>query len=144
VSSPVRYALIYLFVAAIVAAGAWQITGLKQYLALSEAGVAVKGVVLRTDCENHQSYSFSFQAGEHWVQGSATGETAQACKDLKAGDPVDVTYLPADPAVHATGSVHERLANEETSALLLILLAPAVITFRIAWAISQRQARGRA
>ncbi|HWY25247.1 MAG TPA: hypothetical protein VNX47_10025, partial [Nevskia sp.] len=61
--SALRYAALYLLVLAIFAVGAWQVTGLKQYLALSENGVAVKGVVLRTNCESHQSYSFSFQAG---------------------------------------------------------------------------------
>lgn len=120
----------YLVLAAIFAAGMYQLTSLHSYLALAAHGVGIKGVIVGTDCANHDVYRYAFQAQGHWFSGSSSDGVAKACAGRRSGEEIEVTYLPGDPSVNSAGDVRQRRNNEVLSSLLVILLFPAAILLR--------------
>ena len=136
-----RFLGAYLTLAAIFAAGMYQVTGFRNYAALTAHGVSSKGVIVGTACARHNSYRYTFQAQDHWFTASATGGVSKSCPELKPGDEIAVTYLSADPAVSTTGDVKWRRNNEALSCMLVVLLFPAAILLR--FGLRNRRLRSR-
>ncbi len=71
--------------AAIFAAGMYQLTGLRNYAALAAHGVSSKGVIVGTRA-SHNSYRYTFQAQghwfNHWFTASAADGASKACPEL--------------------------------------------------------------
>lgn len=120
----------YLVLAAIFAAGMYQLTSLRSYLALAAHGIETRGVIVGTACSNHDSYRYTFQAQGRWFSGSTSGGVAKDCSELGTGEAIEVTYLSTDPSVSTTGDVRQRRNSEVLSSLLVVLLFPAAIVLR--------------
>ena len=125
-----RFLGAYLALAAIFAAGMYQVSGFRNYAALAAQGVSSRAVIVGIDCANHGSYHYTFQAQGHWFTAVATDGASKACAELKPSDEVAVTYLSTDPAVSTTGDVRWRRNNEALSCMLVVLLFPAAILLR--------------
>ncbi|WP_029919752.1 hypothetical protein [Nevskia soli] len=131
----------YLVLAAIFAAGMYQLTGLRSYLALVAHGIETRGIVVGTACANHDRYRYTFQAQGRWFSGSASGGIAKDCSELRSGEEIGVTYLSTDPSVNTAGDVRQRRNNEILSSLLVVLLFPAAIVLRFGLRSHPRRSR---
>ena len=101
---------------------------LPYYSRLEAHGANVKARVTATECGNHGTVVYEFRAAEGTYTGrSNAGFATPPCQRLKAGDPVTVRYLLADPTRSVLGSIDDRLWNEWVSVVLAALVLPLVV-----------------
>jgi hypothetical protein len=137
-----RWLLAYLLLAGAFGLAAWWLTNFREYAALAARGVSAPGVVIGTHCEQHHSYSYTFQAEGHWHTGSASGGVGKDCAALRPGDPLSVVYLPDKPEISTTGDAGQRRTNELIPGLLAAVLFPALILLRLQRNLRRRRERG--
>ena len=121
----------YLTFATIIAVSAGRGDWLNYYR-LSKYGVEAKGTVTATDCAGSKSVSYRFAAGGKEFTGKGSGNFGNPeCTALKPGDPLSVTYLPADPQSNLPGNQSERLTKESTGIAMAAIFIPLVILLAI-------------
>src|SRR4051812_19181676 len=70
-----------------------------RYSRFAGEGRAADGTVTATDCANHATFAYRFEAGGRVYTGHGkSGGTNPPCDRLRPGDRVEVWYLPPDPA----------------------------------------------
>ena len=100
-----------------------------RYYQLTQHGVEARGVILRSDCANHQTFQYEVQiAGRRVVDIGQQGIDKQ-CADLVPGDPVIVFYLPDQTTIRVTGYPKDHLRGETLFVLLSSLSLPALIVY---------------
>jgi hypothetical protein len=136
---PIRILLIYLFGAVAVAAFLGNAGLLLKYKSLAKEGVQTAGVVVRPDCDNHNTFRYRFNALGKDYEASGRDGVTTSCRTLLAGDKVDVRYLPRNPEVNMSGDPHAALSNEVISIALAAILMPAFAIFGVSLRLRNRK-----
>ena len=106
---------------------------------LAAEGVRADGVVTLPDCGNHGAVRYTFEADGRAIAGvGQPGWGNPPCDQLRAGDRLDVWYVPATPAVNRPGDPRPTLDNELVSVALAALGMPALVVGALTLA-SRRQ-----
>ena len=89
---------------------------------LASHGEKVWGTVTSTDCRNHNAFHYQFDVERMSFQGTASASTIRRrCEDLRAGDPVQVHYLPSDPSISLPGDARDHFLSAQAGTLLSAL-----------------------
>jgi hypothetical protein len=94
---------------------------------LASNGVETTGQVTETHCDNHQTFSFQFRIDDRPYSGIGMSGITQSCSESRAGDQVQVFYLPNTPAINVSGDPKAQLSNERLSIGAAALLIPAIV-----------------
>jgi hypothetical protein len=140
-SRRIKYLVLYLALAIAIALIIGSINWMTYYR-LSKHGVGTKGVVTKTNCLNHMTFSYRFDFNGQSIDSSGgDGYGNPSCDTLKQGDPVLIYYLPPQPEINVPGDPKERLNNETISIAMAALIFPAILVFAISkWIKKQKQA----
>jgi hypothetical protein len=139
----IRIILIYLFGAFAVAAFLGNAGPFLKYKSLERDGLQTTGVVVRPDCDNHNTFRYRFNALGKDYEASGTAGVSTNCRTLLAGDRVDVRYLPRDPDVNMSGDPRAALSNEVASIGLAAVLMPAFVIFVVSLRLRNRKSRAQ-
>ena len=121
-----RTALLYIVLAAVVAAVLAYVGPLSLYRKLHSQGVPVQGAVTRPDCKNHNNFWYHFETGGGSFEGRGQDGAPKSCQALVRGDGVQIYYLPSDPKVNMSGNPGAALRNELTSIVAAAVILPAI------------------
>src|SRR6185503_5946239 len=105
--------------------------GWVNYLHLVRGGAQTKGVVVRTERQNHCFIEYTFN-----VDGSTFVGRDSDCR-AEVGQALSVTYLIANPSLSCLGPARAKLENELVAFLLAAIIAPPFIFFAIRRYIQQ-------
>ena len=95
---------------------------------LTAEGVSVIGTVSFTDCGNHSSVQYWFEANGLVFGGKGIpGFDNPSCKQFQVGYRLSVWYVPADPEINTPGDPSYMLKNELISVGLAATMLPAVL-----------------
>ena len=135
-----RIALIYIVLAAAVAAFLSYVGPLPLYRKLHAQGVPIQGVVTRRECENHNSFQYHFEANGSSFEARGREGVSKSCQALVPGDSVEAYYFPGDPKVNMSGNPAAALRNELTSIVSAAVILPAIAV----WSYIRRRRRNDA
>ena len=100
---------------------------------LSTEGVRAVGTVTAPDCGNHATVRYTFEADGREIAGvGQPGWGNPPCDQLRAGDRLEVWYVPAAPAVNRPGDPRPSLDNELVSVALAASVMPALLVGALA------------
>ena len=106
---------------------------------LATEGVRADGTVTAPDCGNHATVRYTFEADGREISGvGQPGWGNPPCDQLRAGDRLEVWYIPAAPAVNRPGDPRPTLHNELVSVALAATVMPALLVGALTLA-SRRQ-----
>lgn len=95
---------------------------------LTAEGVRADGTVTAPDCTNHAAVRYTFEADGREIAGvGQPGWGNPPCDQLRAGDRLDVWYLPAVPEVNRPGDPRPALDSELVSVGLASIVMPALL-----------------
>ncbi len=99
--------------------------------ALAQHYQAVQGHVVQTQCASHLQVRYAFSAGGTIYAGSATAH--KRCDAYRMGEPIDVYYSPADPAISLSEETPQQQWRTRLALVLTEIAVLAVIglTFRM-------------
>ena len=139
----IRIMLIYLFSTIVVAAFLGNLGGIRKYTSLARESVLTTGVVVRQDCDNHNTFRYRFNALGKDYEASGRDGVAKNCRAVLAGDKVDVRYLPSNPEVNMSGDPHAAFSNEVISISLATIFMPAFAIFAVSLKLRYRKGRAQ-
>ena len=106
---------------------------LPTYWELLHLGRSADAVVLRTNCDNHASVFYKFEAdGRQYEDFGSAGYGTPDCDEIKAGDPIVIHYLPSRPHINVPGDIKQRWANELAFLGLAVTVMPAIFVY-VVW-----------
>ena len=108
---------------------------------LATEGTPTQATVQKTDCENHSSIHYSFEADRKTFTGMGLdGSGNPPCRSLRAGDRIIVWHIPDDPTINCPGDPRLRLDNERISVAMAAFMMPAIIVGVATWQLHRRRA----
>jgi hypothetical protein len=102
---------------------------------LARFGVAANGLVLQANCLGKRPVvEFEFSAEDRWVVGKgSTGYGNPACRSLRRGDKVTLSYIPQDPTTNMLGHPEENLRRMVVFWIPMLFVAGLSVYFSSKW-----------
>ncbi|HEX4613595.1 MAG TPA: DUF3592 domain-containing protein [Urbifossiella sp.] len=111
------------------------------YRRLADEGVPAEATVTEPTCENHATVRYAFRVdGRTFTGVGQPSAVGRDCADVRAGDRLEVWYVPADPGIHRLGAPGPNLRNEEVSVGLAAVGMPAFLVVVSGGAYLRRKA----
>ena len=90
---------------------------------LVKYGITSAATVVRKDCSNHERFYYQYKVNEIKYTGEEySSRVGRRCGDLNLGETLEITYLPAEPTVSATGDMAVRQREYFFSSLIISML----------------------
>jgi hypothetical protein len=110
---------------------------------LVQRAIRGESVIIKPNCEMHNTVIFSFQAAGHEYT-SSDQPIDDNCQGVSANDRVTVWYLPDNPAINTLRNPIGLIENELVSVALAALIGPAIIMWRVAGALRKSRLKQNA
>ncbi len=107
-------------------------------------GITTNATITRVECTQGQKHyvHFEFVAGSQVQNGVKSASFGPPCESLQVGASGIVTYLPAEPEVHAWGNLNQQLADNMSGLLFVALAFPLVVHVGMRWRARRSGADG--